>query len=242
MLICNHIEAERSIWVMGPSSGKEQQCGSHTKLSRHRYMCAKSARAWARELVEALGTSDAKNSLLSAQWFFHLGGLSWSGGATSTSHKMCFNLLSVHLDESDKCHFCTSSDKHIHVTSKTGTVGHWETQKVQQRVNKQPKTRPEEASSSQGSSGVVIDNNTKRKRTEAVRACPGAPLERAALYRSRSATPQRCAACSPPKRPDPSLLCRTPAMHQFTSCFDYSATTALELFRCNTIVGKCTMD
>jgi len=64
MLICNHIEAVRSVWVMGPSSGKEQQCGSHAKLSRHRYMCAKSARAWARKLVEALGTSDAKNSLL----------------------------------------------------------------------------------------------------------------------------------------------------------------------------------
>ena len=60
----NHIEAERSVWVMGPSSGKEQQCGSHAKLSRHRYMCAKSARAWARELVEALGTSDAQFSLL----------------------------------------------------------------------------------------------------------------------------------------------------------------------------------
>jgi hypothetical protein len=28
---------------MGPSSGKEQQCGSHAKLSRHRYMCAKIA-------------------------------------------------------------------------------------------------------------------------------------------------------------------------------------------------------
>jgi hypothetical protein len=64
MLICNHIEAKRSVWVMGPSSGKEQQCGSHAKLSRHRYMCAKSARAWAKDLVEALGTSDAKNSLL----------------------------------------------------------------------------------------------------------------------------------------------------------------------------------
>jgi len=33
MLICNHTEAERSVWVMGPSSGKEQQCGSHAKLS-----------------------------------------------------------------------------------------------------------------------------------------------------------------------------------------------------------------
>jgi len=43
---------------------KEQQCGRHAKLSRHRYMCAKSARAWARELVEALGTSVANNSLL----------------------------------------------------------------------------------------------------------------------------------------------------------------------------------
>jgi len=33
---CNNNEAERSIWVMGPSSGKEQQCGSDAKLSRHR--------------------------------------------------------------------------------------------------------------------------------------------------------------------------------------------------------------
>jgi len=33
---CNNNEAEMSIWVMGPSSGKEQQCGGDPKLSRHR--------------------------------------------------------------------------------------------------------------------------------------------------------------------------------------------------------------
>ena len=46
ILTCNHNEPERSVWVNGPSSGKEQQCGSHAKLSgtsRHTYMCAESA-------------------------------------------------------------------------------------------------------------------------------------------------------------------------------------------------------
>jgi hypothetical protein len=36
ILTCNHNEAERSVWVICSSSEKEQQCGSHAKLSRHR--------------------------------------------------------------------------------------------------------------------------------------------------------------------------------------------------------------
>jgi len=84
IFMCNHNEAERSVWVNGPSSGKEQQCGSQSKMSGtswHAYVCAESARAWARELVEALGTT-AMQSYSSAKWFFHLGGLSWSEGVS----------------------------------------------------------------------------------------------------------------------------------------------------------------
>jgi hypothetical protein len=83
ILMCSHDEAERSVWVNGPSSRKEQKCVSHAKLSgtsRHTYVCTESARAWARELVEALGTSDANNSLLS--WtVFPPWRPSWSKGA-----------------------------------------------------------------------------------------------------------------------------------------------------------------
>ena len=74
ILTCNHNEAERSVWVFVPSSGKEQQCGSQSKMSgsrRHKCVCAKSARARARELVEALGTI-AMQTHSSAGWFFHL--------------------------------------------------------------------------------------------------------------------------------------------------------------------------
>jgi len=44
--MCNYNEAEMSVWVIGSSSGKEQQCGSHAKMSgtgRHTYVCAESA-------------------------------------------------------------------------------------------------------------------------------------------------------------------------------------------------------
>ena len=64
----------------GPSFWKEQQCGSQSKMratSWHTYVCAESARAWAREVVEALGTTVLQTHS-SAGWFFHLGGLSWS--------------------------------------------------------------------------------------------------------------------------------------------------------------------
>jgi len=69
---------------MVPASGsflKEQQCepSKMSGTSRHTYMCAESTRAWARELVEALGTT-AMQTHSSAGWFFHLGGLSWSEG------------------------------------------------------------------------------------------------------------------------------------------------------------------
>ena len=87
ILMCNHNEAEKSsVWVNGPRSGKEQQCGSQSKMSgisRHTYVCAEGARAWARELVEALGTISLQTHS-SAGWFFHLGGLSWSEGRSST--------------------------------------------------------------------------------------------------------------------------------------------------------------
>ena len=74
ILMCNHNQAERSVWVNGPSSRKEQQCGSQSKMSstsRHTNVRAESARAWARELVGALGTT-AMQTHSSAGWFFHL--------------------------------------------------------------------------------------------------------------------------------------------------------------------------
>jgi len=51
---------------------------------RHKCVCAKSARARARELVEALGTI-AMQTHSSAGWFFRLGGLSWSEGEAMIS-------------------------------------------------------------------------------------------------------------------------------------------------------------
>jgi len=71
---------------MGPSSGKEQQCGGDPKLSRHRvvdtHTCVQRAH---KGMGHGTGRSNRDHAMQrthsSAGWFFHLGGLSWSEGA-----------------------------------------------------------------------------------------------------------------------------------------------------------------
>ena len=65
---------------MGPSSEKEQQCDNHAKLSRQIHVC-KERKGMSQRTGRSIRDQRCKE-LTPAGWFFHLGGLSWSEGAT----------------------------------------------------------------------------------------------------------------------------------------------------------------